>query len=107
MQIRLYIPNTKNEIVVSDVSKHERMFVGKVSHLCCSGELLALFRHLEMMANDNIIPEAERITLQIDRFGFVAQWPNRPEPLPISRLQIMNGDDVAFEADFPRETELK
>ncbi len=97
MDLRLLIPDTGDEITVRDVSKQGAMFVGKVHRLSCRGDLLALFHQLEVMANSNVIPEAERITLLIDSLGFVAQWPDRSDPVPVTRLQIMNGDDIAFE----------
>lgn len=103
----MFISNTQNEIIVSDVCRQGSMFVGKVDRLCCSGEVLVLFRQLEDAINDNLISEAERITLLIDHLGFVAQWPNHPGSQPVSRLQIMNGNDIAFEVADPPKAEAR
>lgn len=105
MRIRLFIPQSSDEIIARDVRVDHGLYVGKVERLQVRGEILALFHQLEEAANNVAIPEAERLTAQIERLGFRVELPGRAEAAIPSRLQVMNGDDIAFRlADHQSES---
>lgn len=97
IQVRLFRHATGEEIHIVELHERSGAYCGKVEVLTCCGPTLALFHALEQMANDNIIPEAERVGEEIDHLGFLVEGLSKTsQPQPCRELQLMNGDDVSF-----------
>jgi hypothetical protein len=96
MEVRLYIPGTDDEIICDYYDKKEDFFLCKVKRLCCRGEILVLFHQLEEMVIGQVIPEVERLWEEIDRLGFVAQFPGNANTQTLFNIQLTNGDDIVF-----------
>ena len=98
MNTRLINPSAGEEIQIIDLRQQGDWFVGKIAFIKCRGATLVLFHELESLANSNVVPEAERISEEIDNLGFLAEGlPGARSTGVCKRLQVMNGDDVVFQ----------
>jgi hypothetical protein len=93
--IRLFAPETGEEIQLAEVRLQEDWYIGKVVWFQCRASTLALFQKLEALANSNVLSAVDQVAEEIERIGFVVDGMFEVRRA-CKELQIMNEDDIAF-----------